>query len=1215
MNPRMKKILYLLLTVTLCACGQQGRMASGDSLVLDGGWQLSREGAAEQYAATVPSTVCGALSEAGYFGEDLFDGRNYAAVDKAPFDDVWTYSTEFAAKPAAGQFFELAFDGLNYYADIFLNGTQLASSDTTFGVFRRRAYEVGSLLKGNNRLEVKLRRAQKGDLNIGFVDWNPRPFDESMGIVRPVTLRATGAVSVEDVFVVPDLNVETLAEANLELRVKLRNHADRAVEGTLVLALDGVGEASVPVSLPAAAQQTVVLTPEQVAMLHLENPRVWWSYDLGTPELYHLSACVKLGGAVSDRKEVDFGVRKITSCMTAENYRQFKLNGRDILIKGAGWTDDLFLRDTPESIRQQVEYVMDMNLNCIRFENIWGKDDTVYDLCDRLGVLALVGWSCQWEWEDYCGLPEVHGYGCINTPETEDLAVAYFRDQVVRLHNHAALIGWLTGSDRIPNPRLEQRYMEIYNAEEYRPYVCSAKNLESTITGWSGTKMEGPYEYVGPDYWFRDKEAGGAFGFNTETGIGANLPQAESLRRMIPEEELWPLSDSWSYHCTASGSAMNSPTMLNTIVTAQYGAATGFADFVRKAHAVDYDGTRAMFEAFRARLPKSTGIVQWMLNSAWPSLYWQLYDWYGAPTAGYYGTKKACEPVQLIFDYADRKVYAVSERPEAQTLKATYLVYDEHSRVLGGDSREITLGYRQSLPVFDLRRFDGKPHFVALTLTQPDGTPVADNFYCLPARDNEYNWSKTNWYLTPITRHADLRFVFAQEPADVQMSVAGGEGTWTVTLTNKSDVIAYMNIVKALDAAGQLVAPAFWSDNFFPLLPGQTKTVTCRTEAQNVHFVLDSGASATPLTEEEDISRNRSKYANDQFSEDDQYTVAEPYETVTVQQPKGKKIKNVIFMIGDGMGVEQVSCGWVLNGGHLNMDNMPVSGFSRTYATDRLVTDSCAGGSALATGVKTRYHYMGVDPDGNPVPSLLHDAQRKGMKTGVTVTCRINDATPLDFVGHSLDRDEEEINAAQYVDSGVDFLCGGGIQFWQNRSDGRDLVQEMVDRGYTFVDTREALNKVESGRVLGLFAPLEMEPALDRGPILEDSTMKAIELLDNKKGFFLMVEGSSIDDWCHRKKVGYMAEELFDFDRTIGKVLKWAEQDGQTLVIVTADHATGGLTLIDGSLENRTVKVHFSTKGHNGILVPVFAYGPHAEAFTGVHENGEIGQIVRALMK
>ena len=372
---------------------------------------------------------------------------------------------------------------------------------------------------------------------------------------------------------------------------------------------------------------------------------------------------------------------------------------------------------------------------------------------------------------------------------------------------------------------------------------------------------------------------------------------------------------------------------------------------------------------------------------------------------------------------------------------------------------------------------------------------------------------------------------------------------------------------------------------------------------------------AVAASAQEDISRAMSKYANDQFGEDDQYTVTEPYQTVSVQQPRSKRIKNIIVMIGDGMGLEQVSCGWVLNGGHLNLDNFPYTGFSRTYAVDRLITDSCAGGSALATGVKTKYYYMGVDPEGNPVQSALHRAQEKGMKTGVAVTCRINDATPLDFVGHSLDRDDEETNAAQYVDSNVDFLTGGGIRFWQNRADGRDLVQEMVDKGYTFVDNREDLNKVHEGRVLGLFAPLEMEPALDRGPVLEDCAMKAIELLDNKKGFFLMIEGSSIDDWCHKKKVGYMAEELFDFDRTIGKVLEWAEKDGHTLVVVTADHATGGLTLLGGSLEERSVKVNFSTKGHNGILVPVYAYGPHAEEFVGIHENAEVGQIIRSLLK
>jgi len=370
-----------------------------------------------------------------------------------------------------------------------------------------------------------------------------------------------------------------------------------------------------------------------------------------------------------------------------------------------------------------------------------------------------------------------------------------------------------------------------------------------------------------------------------------------------------------------------------------------------------------------------------------------------------------------------------------------------------------------------------------------------------------------------------------------------------------------------------------------------------------------------PLFGQDDESRALSKYANDQFREDDVYTVTNPYQTITVAQPPLEgEIKNVIYMIGDGMGFEQVSCGWVLNGGHLNLDNCLFTGISRTYALNALITDSCAGGAALATGHKTNYGYIAVDADKNPVESVLEYARGFGMKSGVAVTCRINDATPADFVCHTAERDLQAEIAAQYVDSGVDFIAGGGIKFWQNREDGRDLVKEMQQKGYTFVDDINSLTKVEKSPVLGLFAPTEMAPALDRGPILEECAKKAIEVLDNEKGFFLMIEGSCIDDWAHRQKVGYMAEELFDFDRTIGHVLEWAAKDGHTLVVITADHATGGLTMTKGSLEERSVKVHFSTKGHNGIFVPVFAFGPGADKFVGVHENADIANIIKSLI-
>ena len=836
----MKNTLKLILAAALlCACTENVHLVSGDELILDA-WTLSQEGSKVVYDVEVPSTVAGVLADQGVFGENLLEGLNYFDVDKSIFDNVWTYKTNFKMDVVDGQHYDLVFNGLNYYADIFLNDTCIASSDTTYGVFICREYNVTDLLKEKNTLEVKIKRAQSGDLNIGFVDWNPRPLDENMGITQTVKLVASGPVSIQDVFVIPSLDTETFAEADLEVRVTLRNNCASAFSGEIVLGIQDGETCKVPVELAANEERIVSLTPEQAANLHIDNPRVWWSYDLGTPELYDIDVNIQTEGQVSDTRSVTFGVREITSRLNENGYRQFYLNGKEILIKGAGWTDDIFLRDTPESIERQVKYVIDMNMNTIRFENIWGKDDTVYDLCDRYGVLALVGWSCQWEWENYCGLPEVHHVGCIIQPKEINLAARYFEDQVIRLHNHASVIAWMTGSDCVPVLELEQRYLDTYAKYDYRPYISSAKSLKSELTGWSGSKMAGPYEYVGPDYWYFDVTNGGAFGFNTETGIGANLPQAESLQRMIPADQLWPTSEAWSKHCTTSGSAMNTVTVLTNTINGQYGEATGFNDYVRKAHAVDYDATRAMFEAFRVNIPLSTGIVQWMLNSAWPSLYWQLYDYYGVPVASYYGTKKACEPVQLIYNYKDSQVYLVNEGNMTGNVVASVKVYDDSSNLLSEQTKILATSYRNTVKAFDLKEYEGHPHFVALEITGENGNGIADNFYCIAAQRNSYDWDEYTWYDTPITSYSDLRFAFAQPEADVQMETSYADGTYTVVLKNNSQVISYMNILKAKDAKGELVVPAYWSDNFFPLLPGQTKTVTCKAGVKGVDIELDN---------------------------------------------------------------------------------------------------------------------------------------------------------------------------------------------------------------------------------------------------------------------------------------------------------------------------------------------------------------------------------------
>ena len=363
-------------------------------------------------------------------------------------------------------------------------------------------------------------------------------------------------------------------------------------------------------------------------------------------------------------------------------------------------------------------------------------------------------------------------------------------------------------------------------------------------------------------------------------------------------------------------------------------------------------------------------------------------------------------------------------------------------------------------------------------------------------------------------------------------------------------------------------------------------------------------------------SRDKSRYAVTNFENDDLYTAVQIHEPGSVKEPSGKKVKNIIFMIGDGMGLEQLSTAWIVNNRHLNItDNFSNVGIQWTYSASKLVTDSAAAGTALATGSKTRNGAIAVNTDNEVLETLSEYAKSKGKKTGTSVVCRVCDATPAVFSTHAPNRDSLYNIMAQFVDSKLDFLFGGGLKWWEDRPDGRNLTAEAEAKGYTFVKDIESLKAVENGPVIALTAYKELPPALDRGTEHQESVKKALELLDNKNGFFLMVEGSCIDDWCHANKVGYAVEEILDFDRTVGTVLEWAAQDGETLVIVTADHSTGAMTLCGGKVAEQSVAVNFANTGHNGVALPVYAWGPHAEDFVGIYENAELSQRIKALIK
>lgn len=345
------------------------------------------------------------------------------------------------------------------------------------------------------------------------------------------------------------------------------------------------------------------------------------------------------------------------------------------------------------------------------------------------------------------------------------------------------------------------------------------------------------------------------------------------------------------------------------------------------------------------------------------------------------------------------------------------------------------------------------------------------------------------------------------------------------------------------------------------------------------------------------------------------YTLTQPYTVQKITPPKGQKVKNVILMIGDGMSLMDVYSAWTANRGHLWLENAQYTGLSKTYCTNKLITDSGAGGTALATGHKTSYHSVGVDPDGKPLQSLCKLAQAKKKSAGIAVTCRLWDATPADFCCHNADRDKEQDITADYVKCGIDYAFGGGAKYFEHRDDGRNLFKELEKEGYHISRSWEDLQSWKSGKVFAVPYDVDTPVPAERGDLLARASLKGINLLNqNKNGFFMMVEGSQLDDYGHFNDLGMLMQEIHDFDRTVGEVMKWAAQDGETLVVVTADHETGGLTLIDGDLQQGKIVCKFSTNEHSGVMVPIYAFGPGSENFTGIMENADIALKIKKLM-
>lgn len=326
----------------------------------------------------------------------------------------------------------------------------------------------------------------------------------------------------------------------------------------------------------------------------------------------------------------------------------------------------------------------------------------------------------------------------------------------------------------------------------------------------------------------------------------------------------------------------------------------------------------------------------------------------------------------------------------------------------------------------------------------------------------------------------------------------------------------------------------------------------------------------------------------------------------------GRKAKNIILLIGDGTGTSQIYAAYTANKGNLHLKRMPVAGFSITNSSDAYITDSAAGATSLASGIKTFNGAIGVDADSIRASTILEQAEQKGLSTGLLATCSITHATPASFIAHQPSRRLYEEIAADFLETDIDLFIGGGHDHFnpKKRADGRDLLGELESNGYTItngLDQLEQLDTDKTEKLAAFLAGVHQPRYPERGEQLSVSTQKALEMLSkNDKGFFMVVEGSQIDWGGHADNTTYIVQEAYDFDRAVGLALDFAAEDGETLVIVTADHETGGFSLNGGNIETGEVVGKFTTGGHTAVMVPVFAFGPSAELFGGIQQNTDI---------
>jgi len=783
------------------------------------------------YPATLPATVLGTLVDNKiypdpYYGTNIESlpgyttRRNAGMPDDSPFRVAWWYRTVFSLpSDYKGKTSWLKFHSINYRANIWLNGSLIADTNEVQGAYRLYNFNISryALPGKENCLALEVFPPRPRDLTITWVDWNPTPPDRGMGIWYDVSIESTGAVAIENTKVVTKLNLPDTSVARLTISTELVNATQNKIIGKLSGKIENIAF-SQEITLNPGEKKSLSFDPDNYKQLVINDPRLWWPHNAGPQNLYDLMLTFDIKGKTSDSEKTRFGIREVTSWMNnfdRKHTRVFQINGKNIVIRGGGYVQDMMLRPSDKRTDIDLHYAKFMGLNALRMEAPRGSD-YLFDRCDEEGILLIVGWCCCSTWEQWKTW----------TPHTADIAELSWRDQIVHLRNHPSVFNWLYGSDNFPPADVEKRYIKVL--DEYdgtRPYQSSATSDSSAIAGNTGLYM-GPYPkvyaYAPPVFWY------GKLEFNTEAApAGEQIPPVETMRHMMPEKDLWPISDSWNIRLHK---AFYPP--MRAALESRYGKPESLEEYSMKSQVLQFEATRAMFEAFAGNKYRSSGIIYWMYNSAWPSLYWQLYDYFFAPNGAFYGTKRACEQLHIQYSYDDNSVRVVNgDYRDYPGLKATGGLYNLNMDKIF--SAESTLNIKQNeslkVPFPEFPLVSGDVTFLKLVLTDATGKEISSNFYWLSSKGDE----KADF--TALNGLPKVTLSFLASPVIKEK----GKYRIVMEVTNPSSSLAFSVNPKILKRGSRdMVLPVYWEDNYFSLLPKEKRTIAVEFDPADLNGEL-----------------------------------------------------------------------------------------------------------------------------------------------------------------------------------------------------------------------------------------------------------------------------------------------------------------------------------------------------------------------------------------